>query len=386
MTIQEKMEREVNSSIDVETRTLFPSLYDGFRETDALAQGENAILHVLKNIIYRYFKDRNMQTMTENAVAVFEERLGLSQTGTVQERRQRVIDSINTRFINNDLTIEERAREAAGNRAILVNTDCRTLIADITTQNSEDATFDELIAAHRGIQAEMPQNILIRAIAKIRMHKTLVAYAAARTAVHLRLGHARAIVEKTAYFTNAGSAYGSETTLSTGYKRMYSESGEGIPFRPEIEYTLVRYVKKTGEDVEPGTESSGISNWYFGLASNQTFQLYLYLKPERTVSYGAVVYREAPATLHTAYLSADKSPKTVTTGKVEYLYDVDGNKIPYPEANNIVNVAYYYANGERIYNDDVKIRMTKYSRMLAVGVASAITIDRIEYSIQPGIY
>lgn len=189
MTIRENVDKEVRDALDVETRELFPKIYNGFTEADALAQAEDALLKVISNVIYKYFQNRNLQTMNEEVVAAFEEGLGLPSAGSLDARRTAVISRINARFINNDQTIESRAREAANNNTIKVNADSQALTAEVTTAtNSSAATFDELITALKAIRGLIPQNLEAYAADRSTKAKTWQAYGAARTTVSINAG------------------------------------------------------------------------------------------------------------------------------------------------------------------------------------------------------
>lgn len=189
MTIRENVDKEVLDALDVETRELFPKIYNGFTETDALAQAEDALLKVISNVIYKYFQNRNLQTMNEEVVAAFEEGLGLPSAGSLDARRTAVISRINARFINNDQTIENRAKEAANNNTIKVNADSQALTAEVTTAtNSSTATFDELITALKAIRGLIPQNLEAYAADRSAKAKTWQAYGAARTTVSINAG------------------------------------------------------------------------------------------------------------------------------------------------------------------------------------------------------
>ena len=189
MTIRENVDKEVRDALDVETRELFPKIYNGFTEADALAQAENALLKVISSVIYKYFQNRNLQTMNEEVVTAFEDGLGLPSAGSLDARRTAVISRINARFINNDQTIESRAKEAANNNTIKVNADSQALTAEVTTTtNSSTATFEELITALKAIRGLIPQNLEAYAADRSTKAKTWQAYGAARTTVSINAG------------------------------------------------------------------------------------------------------------------------------------------------------------------------------------------------------
>ena len=215
MTTQEDREREVRDALNVETRELFPKIYEGYTEADALAQSEDELLRVIRNFIYRYFQNRNLQTMNEEVIAAFEGGLGIQAVGTVDERRSAVIQRINARFVNNDQTIENRAKAAVENESIIVNTDCQALRAEVTTApNSSSATFAELIAALKAIRAIMPQNLEAYAADRSEKIKPWKAYGAAKTTVSINAGRVEPLWGVCIF-------YDDDMTTTSGHKAYY---------------------------------------------------------------------------------------------------------------------------------------------------------------------
>lgn len=113
MTLKDDRDKEVRDALDIETRPLFPAIYEGIIEADALAQGEDEILRVLRNAVYRYFQNRNLQTLNEEAAYALETGLGLDHLGTIEERRETLIEAINKRFVFNDAALAARIEQMA---------------------------------------------------------------------------------------------------------------------------------------------------------------------------------------------------------------------------------------------------------------------------------
>lgn len=391
MTIRENVDKEVLDALDVETRELFPKIYNGFTETDALAQAEDALRKVISNVIYKYFQNRNLQTLNEEVVAAFEEGLGLPSAGNLDARRTAVISRINARFINNDQTIESRAREAANNNTIKVNADSQALTAEVTTAtNSSTATFDELITALKAIRGLIPQNLEAYAADRSAKAKPWQAYGAARTTVSINAGRVEEpprIAESVAYFTTAGESATTDRTIGyTAWYGLYDAEGKTILLKPECEYTLLKFIAADGYEYNPNESTFFYPQFHFGYTSNSEYILYLYLKVNVSRGFRQVVYRETPATLYTGYLTADKTPGVAGPWSIAIIYDENGVQVPYGSSYPQIAVAYYYVNGERIYNGDAKVRVTDYGGSLAIGAQTDITIEKIEYSIQPGVY
>ena len=390
MIEKERMEAKVMDALGIKTRELFPTIYEGFKEIEELAKAEDALLQVLKNIIYSYFNNRNMQTYTLAMIEAFENALGIRpQSQDIEARRSAIIERVNARFVNNDQTMEALAREGGGNDSIILNTDCAALKTEVTTETgSNAATFDELIAALRAIRPKMPQNIVIQAVDKTQLNKMLTSYGASRTVLAINAGHATPPTLLYAYFTTQGEAATTNTTFTTGYSSMYDPSGTRLSLEPEYEYKLEKFVTEEGLEMTPESMGTVLYSWNFSLTSNSSFQLSLYHGMNGWWGARYVVYSKTKATLRTAYLNADKTPQTVGPWSIKYLYDDNGNQINAGAAQMVDHVAYYYINGERFYNVNASgnpiVRMTTSGNKLQIGASSNIVIDKVEFSTQPG--
>lgn len=121
MTLKDDRDKEVRDALDIETRPLFPAIYEGVIEADALAQGEDEILRVLRNAVYKYFQNRNLQTLNEEAAYALETGLGLDHSGTIEERRETLIEAVNKRFVFNDAALAARIEQMAKAEGVTVH-------------------------------------------------------------------------------------------------------------------------------------------------------------------------------------------------------------------------------------------------------------------------
>lgn len=121
MTLKDDRDKEVRDALDIETRPLFPAIYEGIIEADALAQGEDEILRVLRNAVYKYFQNRNLQTLNEEAAYALETGLGLDHSGTIEERRETLIEAVNKRFVFNDAALAARIEQMAKAEGVTVH-------------------------------------------------------------------------------------------------------------------------------------------------------------------------------------------------------------------------------------------------------------------------
>lgn len=121
MTLKDDRDKEIRAALDIETRPLFPAIYEGIIEADALAQGEDEILRVLRNAVYKYFQNRNLQTLNEEAAYALETGLGLDHSGTIEERRETLIEAVNKRFVFNDAALAARIEQMAKAEGVTVH-------------------------------------------------------------------------------------------------------------------------------------------------------------------------------------------------------------------------------------------------------------------------
>lgn len=160
-THKEAVERALLEALDEETRPLFPAIYEEFMEADALAQGEDALGGVIKEIISRYWQDRNLQTLTGKAAGQFEEKLGLSHSGTIEERRAAIIQAINRRFVMNDAELLEIIQALPGGSTNDFEVDARALVLQLEKKTNTEGEHEaeELKEALETAQPLIPMNL-----------------------------------------------------------------------------------------------------------------------------------------------------------------------------------------------------------------------------------
>ena len=161
MTLKDSRDKEVLDALDIETRPLFPGIYEGFIEADALAQGEDAILGVLRNAIYRYFQNRNLQTLNEEAAEALENGLDIAHTGTIEERRATLIEVINRRFVLNDAEIAARIEQMAKAEGVTVHYEIDPIALNMRIWREGENENGSFIAYDiaNAIRPTIPQNI-----------------------------------------------------------------------------------------------------------------------------------------------------------------------------------------------------------------------------------
>lgn len=163
MKLKHDRNKEVKDALDLETRPLFPAIYEGCIEADALAQGEDEILRVLRNAVYRYFQNRNLQTLNEEAAYALESGLGLAHSGTIEERRAVIIEAVNKRFVFNDAELAARIKQMAHGEDVRFRVDQKALTLEIWTEGRENDGEFVAYDITQALKPVIPQNIQLYA-------------------------------------------------------------------------------------------------------------------------------------------------------------------------------------------------------------------------------
>lgn len=247
MTVRkEDIERALLDALDVETRPLFPAIYEDFTEVEALAQGEDKLLSIIKDIIYQYWQNRNLQTLTEQAAAVFETELGLSHSGTIEERRSRIAEAINRKFVLNDAALLALIQSLAGGETNEFDVDPKMLELWLkkATNTESSSEFEDLTTVRQTIEPIIPQNLAIKLKVEAATEKTIHATYCGISWLRTNIGHVeRHIVGDHGFMSENGDIeYQSEhgfVDRPTGlYTNTLVERGPGehgtIPMAQEI--------------------------------------------------------------------------------------------------------------------------------------------------------
>ena len=182
----------------------------------------------------------------------------------------------------------------------------------------------------------------------------------------------------------------SVTIYGNGNKAIYdvrSNDDYTCKIDPLYEYTPLCINSETDYPIPSQT----VFKSYIFLNSNSESAISVWFSVDNSISGTSLIISKKRANLITAWLSEDKTPQVIGPWTAKYLYDSDGNYIYPPKGlpdTNSIAVAYYYVNGERIYNlynDAFTVRISSYGGVLRAGAKSDITVDKIEFSIQPVI-
>lgn len=164
------------------------------------------------------------------------------------------------------------------------------------------------------------------------------------------------------------------------YYPVYDENGTRIEIEPEKSYLPKKYI--LSDDSEVMIPSADAAKTYFDMTSNQSPALSVYHTLTNNINnIVSLVYETRPANLITAWVSEDKTSQTVGPWSLKFLYDEEGKQIAISQGLSVV--AYYYVNGEKIYNNDLYVRMSESGGKLRVGAKADVAIEKVEYSVQP---
>ncbi len=151
------------------TREIFPKLYDGFKEIDELAKGEEELISVARDCVKLVASDKYITEVNATKIAEFESELGLSPTGlSIDERREQLAEFLGRDRVINDAAVHEKAKRESGIDDIKVDTDCTALTMVISSpENSEDEDEGQkVIDAASAMLPYAPQNLSISAAVK----------------------------------------------------------------------------------------------------------------------------------------------------------------------------------------------------------------------------
>ena len=174
------------------TRPVFPKIYDGFREVDELAKGEDAMLGIMQDCTRLVSSDKLITLANESKLSEWESELGLSGNGmTLEERRAQMAAFLGRSRVINDAALLAIARNAAGSDNIDIVTNSDDLTCQIRKpENSIDANQDqELRSAYIAVRPAMPQNLSLRAVVPASLSHTVTANHAVHTSIGCHLGY-----------------------------------------------------------------------------------------------------------------------------------------------------------------------------------------------------
>ena len=186
----DEINRLLQRIADLTTADYFPAIYNGFVEADALVQGENSLLGLIREYVIQLWQNRNLLSMTEEKTAEFENRLHItpSASQTLDDRRQTVADAINERFVLNDATLHEICQGLAPDFTVYEKTDPQELTLGVfTTEDGEDGELPA-VGIVDTIRPTVPQNLALYAGVETHFERVAVISHASFSALKAGLG------------------------------------------------------------------------------------------------------------------------------------------------------------------------------------------------------
>ncbi len=183
------------------TRPIFPKIYNGFREIDAISEGENSILQVLKDCAERASKDKLLtrpygefvNIISEERLKEWEEELSIQvqEGATIEQRQGAVCDYISRSRVINDDYLQRLVDLAVGEDKYIVRSDSDRLTLTISTPpNIEDeGTPEDLSNAIDVVLPVAPQNLSVSGGVSFELFKSFIANFVYETAVKTGLGY-----------------------------------------------------------------------------------------------------------------------------------------------------------------------------------------------------
>ena len=144
--------------------SVIPKYYENILEMFRIGQVSDEIARPFVAAIMRLFRNAYFQTSDTDAIVEFETALDLPSTGTIEQRRQAVIDRINNTFIFNDDALVALIESLAGGEPIHVSVDPITLVLKIwqLVEESDDGVLAAEVLVK--IRDMIPANLSAQAL------------------------------------------------------------------------------------------------------------------------------------------------------------------------------------------------------------------------------
>lgn len=143
--------------------SLIPQFYDGVLEATRIQQIHDAIIEPFSAAIMRIHRNAYIQTMDADALAEMESGLGIEPSGTIEQRRQVVVDSLCDQYIVNDATLHEICAALAPGFTVYERPDPQALkLGVFTEEDAQDGTLPAVGIVDE-IRPTVPQNLALYA-------------------------------------------------------------------------------------------------------------------------------------------------------------------------------------------------------------------------------
>ena len=142
---------------------LIPQFYDGVLEATRIQQVNDAIIEPFIAGIMRIHRNAYIQTMDADALSELENGLGIAPSGTIEQRRQGVIDALCDPHIVNDATLHELCQSLAPGFTVYEQTDPQALTLGIFTEEDDAQGHLPAVGIVDEIRPTVPQNLALYA-------------------------------------------------------------------------------------------------------------------------------------------------------------------------------------------------------------------------------
>lgn len=303
------------------TAACFPAIYDGFVEADALVQGEDALLGLLRDYAQQLWQNRILLSMTEEKVALFEEMLHLTPgaSQSLDDRRQTVTDAVNERFVLNDAKLHETCQVLAPGFTVYERTDPQELTLGVFTEEDDAQGHLPAVGIVDEIRPTVPQNLALYAGVETAFDRSIVISHAHFSALWAGLGVVRHKEARRQYIV-VDEETGKIKRGATAPFACQQQIRAAMPMQDSpmiIEQQITSNLVMPDSDFVVVTETEQTLEAYFtdqGSASTSNFEF----------SFGGYLLYHADG----SYIPSD-SNHVYTFVK---LYDYDGNEVIPPDA------------------------------------------------------
>ena len=140
---------------------LIPQFYDGVLEATRIQQVHDAIIEPFSAAIMRVHRNAYIQTMDADALSELENGLGMTPSGTLEQRRQAIIDALCDPHIVNDATLHALCQSLAPEYTVYERTDPDALSLGIFTVEEDEHGNLPAVGIVKEIMPTVPQNLAL---------------------------------------------------------------------------------------------------------------------------------------------------------------------------------------------------------------------------------
>ena len=254
---------------------LIPQFYDGVLEATRIQQVNDAIIEPFIAGIMRIHRNAYIQTMDADALAEMESGLGIEPSGTIEQRRQVVIDALCDPNIINDAALHALIQSLDGGSTNDFEIDPVQLLLCIKkVENTEsDDDYDDLVNARHVVEPIIPQNLDVKLKVGAEIQNTIRAVYASDSWMQSALG----LVERHAVITGPygfmtddgdegiqSAVYGDNIGLPTAlYTNTLEEEEPGLYGEIDMAVDIKGYTRSAAYQTANKSISANSSNFLY---------------------------------------------------------------------------------------------------------------------------